>query len=52
MFCIVCLRFAALCQDMKEKHGTETALKAGRDLLAKDAADKEAADQVTAQQHM
>ena len=31
---------------MKERHEKETALKAERDLLAKDAADQEAANQV------
>ena len=35
-------------QDMKEKHEKETALKGDRDLLTKDAADREAANQVTA----
>ena len=34
-------------QDMKEKHEQETALKAERDVLAKDAADKEAANMVS-----
>lgn len=34
-------------QDMKEKHEKETALKAERDVLAKDAVDKEAANLVT-----
>ena len=33
-------------QDMKEKHEKETNLKAQRDLMAKDAADKGAAAQV------
>ena len=33
-------------QDMKERHDKETVLKAERDLLAKDAADSEAAAQV------
>ena len=32
---------------MKEKHEQETALKAERDVLAKDAADKEAANMVS-----
>lgn len=33
-------------QDMKDKHEKETNLKAQRDLMAKDAADREAAAQV------
>lgn len=33
-------------QDMKEKHEKEAALKVERDVLAKDAADKEAANLV------
>ena len=41
--------FGTLCtlyQDMKERHEKETALKAERDVLAKDAANKQAADLV------
>lgn len=34
-------------QDMKERHEKETALKAERDVLAKDAANKQAADQAS-----
>lgn len=34
-------------QDMKERHEKETALKAERDVLAKDAADKQAANLVS-----
>lgn len=34
-------------QDMKERHEKETALRAERDVLAKDAADKQAADLVS-----
>ena len=51
-FCVLTYgaTFSTLCQlhqDMKERHEKETTLKAERDVLAKDAANKQAADQAS-----